>query len=105
MHQRFVRAFTLTALVAALLATASCSKGAADFRKAAEKAIGGADAARMIGEKFDNVQCETPSNTAKGSTFTCSAIGASTDAGYTFTATIKSSSRVEITDYRKSETA
>lgn len=105
MRKQFVRVAAVPALVAVGVALTSCSKGATDFRKAAEKAISGADAARVIGEEFDDVRCETPSNTAKGSTFLCAAVGKSTDAAYTFTATITSSSRVEITDYQKSETA
>jgi len=104
MRKQIVRATALPALVAVAFAATSCSKGAADFRKAAEKAISGADAARVIGEEFTEVQCDTPSNTAKGSTFTCSAVGRSSGAAYTFTATISSSSRVEITDYEKSDT-
>lgn len=105
MRQQFVRVAAIPALVVIGFALSACSKGAADFQKAAEKAISGADAARVIGEEFDDVRCETPSNTAKGSTFLCSAVGRSTDAAYTFTATITGSSRVEITDYQKSETA
>lgn len=105
MLKRLVGAGALPVLLAVGMTIASCSKGAADFRKAAEKALRGADTARIIGEAFEDVRCETPSNTAKGSTFPCTAVGRTTDAAYTFTATITSDSRVEITDYEKSETA
>lgn len=80
------------------LGVSACSKSPNDYRKAAAKAIGGADAARMIGHEFSNIECEDPGATSKGTTFTCTA---DSDDGeqYQFTATISSSTRVDITDY------
>ena len=65
---------------------------------------GGADAERIIGHGFSKIYCETPSNTSKGSTFSCAA-KADDGNNYSFTATIVSSSRVEITDYEVVEPA
>jgi len=89
--------------VLAPLALSSCSKSPDDYRKAAEKAIGGADAARMIGREFSNIVCDDPGATSQGTTFTCTA---DSDDGkqYQFVATIVSSNRVEITDYTEIET-
>ena len=88
----------LVAGVAAITLLSACGRSAADYRKAAVKAIGGADAERIIGHGFSKIYCETPSNTSKGSTFSCAA-KADDGNNYSFTATIVSSSRVEITDY------
>lgn len=80
------------------LVLSSCSKSPGDYRKAASQAIGGADAARMIGHRFSNIECEDPGATSKGTTFTCTA-DSEDGAQYEFTATIVSANRVEITDY------
>lgn len=81
-----------------LLALTGCGFSPDDYRKAAEKAIGGADAARMIGHQFSNISCEDPGATSKGTTFICTA---DSDDGkqYQFTATIVASKRVDIVDY------
>lgn len=94
---------TLGFAILAPLVLVSCSKSPDDYRKAAAKAIGGADAARMIGHEFSNIECEDPGATSEGTTFTCTA---DSDDGstYQFVATIVSSNRVEITDYEVIET-
>jgi len=87
----------------ALLSLTSCGRTSKDFKRAAEKAIGGADAARTIGQEFTSITCEDPGNTSKGVTFSCAAKGKSDGKNYKFTATITSSNRVEITDYKAVE--
>jgi len=84
----------------ALVSLTACGRSSKDFKQAAEKAIGGADAARMIGQEFTGIYCEDPGNTSEGVTFSCAAKGKSDGKNYKFTATITSSRRVEITDYR-----
>ena len=84
----------------ALLPLMSCSRNSTDFKKAAEEAIGGADAARVIGQEFTGIYCEDPGSTSKGVTFSCAGQGKTDGKRYKFTATITSSSKVEITDYK-----
>ena len=87
----------------ALVTITACGQSATDYKKAAQKAIGGADAERVIGQGFANISCETPTNTAKGTTFFCDATGKTDSKAYKFTATIMSKTRVEITDYKPVE--
>ncbi|CAB4817153.1 unannotated protein [freshwater metagenome] len=87
----------------ALFSLTSCSRSSTDFAKAAEKAIGGADTARVIGQEFTGIYCEDPGSTSKGVTFSCAGQGKTDGKRYKFTATITSSSRVEITDYKAVE--
>lgn len=83
----------------AVVSLASCGRSSKDFKKAAEKAIAGADTSRIIGQEFTGIYCEDPGNTSEGVTFSCAAKGKTDGKNYKFKATITSSSRVEITDY------
>ena len=88
----------LIAAATLILVLGACSTNETDFRDAAQKAIGGKDAETQLGQKFEDINCETPASKAVGTTFTCTAIGASDGASFVFTAEIKSSKLVEIVD-------
>ena len=83
-----------------MLVLAGCAHSAADYSKAAKKAIGGADAARTIGQQFQDITCQTPSSKTVGTTFTCTATGTTDGVKYEFTATITSKTQVDITNYK-----
>lgn len=88
----------LLAGAAMALVLVGCSHSATDYRDAAKKAISSKDAETQLGEKFNDIECETPASKDVGTTFTCTATGATSGKTWTFTANIESKSKVLIVD-------
>jgi hypothetical protein len=86
----------------AVVFLAACSHSTSDYRDAAKKAISGKDAEAQLGQKFQDIQCETPSAKDVGTTFTCTATGTNDGKTWTFTANIESKNKVLITDAQPS---
>ena len=88
--------------VLALVVFGACSSNETDYRDAAKKAIGGKDAETQLGQKFNDITCDTPASKEIGTTFECTATGADDATSYTFTAEIKTKKFVEITGFAPS---
>lgn len=88
----------LIAAATMIVLLGACSSDETDYRDAAKKAIGGKDAETQLGQKFDDITCATPASKDVGTTFACTATGASDGAAFIFTAEIKSKKLVEIVD-------
>lgn len=62
-----------TVLCATLAITSGCSTSPEDFKTEGETFLQSPELAQEAGYKFSNAQCEEPSSTSVGSTFSCTA--------------------------------
>ncbi len=77
----------------------ACSPDEGDFASEAEDFIGDddGDVATQLGLTFEDVECQDPTNTDTGTTFTCTATG-SDGQTYTFTNEITGDKAFEVID-------
>lgn len=95
-----MRRILIPALVGlAILGAAACSPDEGDFKSEAEDFISDedGDVATQTAMTFEDVECQEPTSTDEGSTFTCSATG-SDGQSYTFTGEVTGERSFEIVD-------